>query len=816
MLGDEAKPKSWSKYAKDSEAFKKKQDKPVEDEEIIEKIAPVVEVKKSKKTAKIEAIIGDHKNDPLFQEFMQSHAKDKLAWENDVGVGEDKTEQVVKEESEAEEEEKIANKEISDADYMNQLMGKAIPLKVEVKSKFEKKGKKSKEEMARLYTIKIRNLPKKIKREELIKFFRPSKAHSVRIPHTPGIAYVGFKLERDLQRALTKDKSFLKGKQIHVYDFTEKNFSADPEGKANDRQNPRWQDQQDQLKNEEAICDSGKLFFRNLAYTVTEDDVQKIFENYGTVVEVNIPVDSVTRKIKGFGTVTFMMPEHAVVAYTELNGTLFHGRMFHVLPGKSNDTKSDTEDDPSSFKKKKQQDLKKSAGSAHNWNTLFLGSNAVAEVMSRTYGRSKEEILDSSTGGTNAAVRLALGETQIVLEMKKFLESEGVRLEAFDESTTKRSKTVIIAKNLPAGTDVEELREKFSQFGLLEKIILPPSGITCLVKFEDPSEARKAFKKLAYSKFKHLPLYLEWAPENTFKDEDKVKEEQDEVPEKVEISTIDVSKEKPEEKKEEPKTVETKAEQAKNKVVVEEDDDPPEPNTTLFMKNLHFDTVESKIEKAFKHLGLIHLIQLPTKRNPDNPKQPLRLGYGFIQFKQTAAAEKALKTMQFSEIDNKQIELQRSDRTLQTTAETERKQQKKKEMTGSTKIMVKNIPFQANLSEIRDLFKVFGEMKAIRLPKKMGSQQHRGFGFVDYVNKSDAKNAYEALHHSTHLYGRRLVLEWAEVDQDVDEIRKRTADQMGGIIEESKPKRNKKALLKDEHFIKFNSDDEEDESRAIE
>jgi multiple RNA-binding domain-containing protein 1 len=64
------------------------------------------------------------------------------------------------------------------------------------------------------------------------------------------------------------------------------------------RQNPRWEQQQDQLKNEEAICDSGKLFFRNLAYTVTEDDVQKLFEKYGTVVEVNIPIDSVSRKIK--------------------------------------------------------------------------------------------------------------------------------------------------------------------------------------------------------------------------------------------------------------------------------------------------------------------------------------------------------------------------------------------------------------------------------------------------------------------------------------------------------------------------------------
>jgi len=31
--------------------------------------------------------------------------------------------------------------------------------------------------------------------------------------------------------------------------------------------------------------------------------------------------------------------------------------------------------------------------SAYNWNTLFVGANAVADTMAQKYGRSKEEIL---------------------------------------------------------------------------------------------------------------------------------------------------------------------------------------------------------------------------------------------------------------------------------------------------------------------------------------------------------------------------------------------------------------------------------------
>lgn len=36
-----------------------------------------------------------------------------------------------------------------------------------------------------------------------------------------------------------------------------------------------------------------------------------------------------------------MMPEHAVKAYTELDGSILNGRMLHILPGKSKITPED-------------------------------------------------------------------------------------------------------------------------------------------------------------------------------------------------------------------------------------------------------------------------------------------------------------------------------------------------------------------------------------------------------------------------------------------------------------------------------------------
>ena len=43
----------------------------------------------------------------------------------------------------------------------------------------------------------------------------------------------------------------------------------------------------------------------------------------GLLTEVLVPIDKISKRIKGYAFITFMMPEHAIKAFTELNGTLF-------------------------------------------------------------------------------------------------------------------------------------------------------------------------------------------------------------------------------------------------------------------------------------------------------------------------------------------------------------------------------------------------------------------------------------------------------------------------------------------------------------
>lgn len=87
----------------------------------------------------------------------------------------------------------------------------------------------------------------------------------------------------------------------------------------------------------------------------------------------------------------------------------------------------------------------------------------------------------------------------------------------------------------------------------------------------DKIEAKRAFLKLAYVKFKNLPLYIEWAPEGalSMSKENNVTTStnlQDDVKESI--------------KKEEEEPVEV------------------EPDTTLYLKNISFSTSEQRVKEV--------------------------------------------------------------------------------------------------------------------------------------------------------------------------------------------------------------------------
>lgn len=77
--------------------------------------------------------------------------------------------------------------------------------------------------------------------------------------------------------------------------------------------------------------------------------------------------------------------------------------------------------------------------------------------------------------------------------------------------------------------------------------------------------------------------------------------------------------------------------------------------------------------------------------------------------------------------------------------------------------------FQATVKELKELFGTFGKVKTARIPKKFDGS-HRGFAFVEFVTAKEAAQAFESLS-ATHLYGRHLVIEWAEDKDDIETLR---------------------------------------------
>lgn len=632
------------------------------------------DAKKQKNNKLSESIFEEVEQEPEFKEFLnlQRNLGDKnkinQIWADDVDMRADITKS-----SDDENVKKDSDTTKSDKPYKRHKRSRG------------KKNKPAKLKPREIFvhTLKVQGFPDTTRRKDVKDFFKPTELLSVRLNKRDGVCYVSFKDESDLKYAM-KTKHLRFYNQTHQIKMWRHDVKKSRIFKETIREKVRQKEEQ-LNKYEmssigtEPVEESGRLFIRNLNYTCTQEDLEEVFREYGELTEVHFPIDKKTSLPKGYAYIEFMFPQNAAEAYRALNGTIFQGRNFHLIPSKpkpdpalrqsshggmlsganmsklvtngettqdkTTDTITEADDNKpvasllhpekmfkeepvankqSSFKREKVEKLKKEAPMSKpvmsNWNTLFLGSNALADVVSERRGMEKSKLLTQQTHKDPIAVRMALGDAMMVEETRKFLVSNGVELDSFDNPQAPRSRTVMIVKNLPSNVDRSELLQLFeSTGGRVSSVILPPNGLTALVEMEEPVQAKLAFKRLAYSKFRDTVLYLEWAPMNVFRERSLEEQEQTDT--------------------------------------------------------------------------------------------------------------KQLQEMQ----------------------------------TGRTKILVKNVPFEATVPELRKVFGAFGELNFVRMPKKIDGQ-FRGFCFVDYLTAEDALRAFKSLCHSTHLYGRKLVLEWAKSD----------------------------------------------------
>ena len=73
-----------------------------------------------------------------------------------------------------------------------------------------------------------------------------------------------------------------------------------------------------------------KLYVGNLAFETTENDLQDLFEQHGAVNEVQLMMDRMTGKSRGFAFVTMNDAEQAKAAMSATNGKELNGRALNV------------------------------------------------------------------------------------------------------------------------------------------------------------------------------------------------------------------------------------------------------------------------------------------------------------------------------------------------------------------------------------------------------------------------------------------------------------------------------------------------------
>lgn len=85
---------------------------------------------------------------------------------------------------------------------------------------------------------------------------------------------------------------------------------------------------------------STKLYVGNLSFDTLENDLQDLFAACGPVSEVNLVMDRMTNRPRGFAFVTMGSPEAAQAAIAELNGKQVGGRALTVNEARPREERS--------------------------------------------------------------------------------------------------------------------------------------------------------------------------------------------------------------------------------------------------------------------------------------------------------------------------------------------------------------------------------------------------------------------------------------------------------------------------------------------
>lgn len=558
--------------------------------------------------------------------------------------------------------------------------------------------------------------------------------------------------------------------------------------------------------NSPLTANSTRIRVTNLPYIAADKDLKNFFSSKlgaGNVADAHIPVTKDTQQSKGAGYVHFASHDLAERAAEECDGAVFMGRVIRVvvadedpyalkkqqflqmqavqaaLNGGDAGAAAAAGDATTSFREMRDAKRKKADALGLSWNTTYVGNSTAVTLAAKKLGVESSDIVNSKQQG--AAVRAAVAEAHVTAEARKVLGAEGINFDLLSGDRAlhcNRSDTTILVKHIAAGTSLQELSALFAKCGVLDAVAAPQDLSIALIRFADAAKAQSAFQQIAYRKLRGSPLFLEWAPIGSFNDDD---EKEEDVGGAV-ASALG-------------KKTNAAAAGGADGAAAADADDAPRTVHTIYITNLPFgvtedtfrDFIADSVPKIAARPELIVKMSLMGNK-----------GRAYV-----TVADAATEAMMITKLDGKNMQGRTLSAQMSKSAPAPAAGPAATAVSSSSaggavdaeagrgrsniissaaaaaapgacpagrdplKLIVKNLPFEATEADLRQLFAAFSEVKSVRVPRRVQrfnahhTNNHRGFGFVEFLTADEAVRAKTALG-STHLYGRHLVLDFAE------------------------------------------------------
>ena len=192
---------------------------------------------------------------------------------------------------------------------------------------------------------------------------------------------------------------------------------------------------------------------------------------------------------------------------------------------------------------------------------------------------------------------------RILQDIRQFLLDNGINIHSFGKGPD-RSRTTLIAKNLPSDFTEDDVRKTFKPFGTIRRLIFNKDvGLTAIIELNE-SGARAAFDRINGAMLRRRPVKLEFAPASIF---DKIPDEtfKTEMEDNIDDGDSEAVKK--------------------------------ETCKTIVVRNLPFTIKERELAPLMKAVGEVKEIRIP-----EDVTGKAR-GFCFVEFVDTRDAQKAFK-----------------------------------------------------------------------------------------------------------------------------------------------------------------------------